>query len=43
MCKLPVRLLEKYVFTRIGVKDPSVIMGPALGGDAALIKLDDPV
>ncbi len=37
--KLPPKLLEKYVFSRIGVKDPDVIVGPNFGEDAAIIDL----
>jgi len=39
--KLPPEILVKYVFPRIGVKDPSVIVGPEIGEDAALIDLGD--
>lgn len=37
--KLPVRLLRKYVFSRTGLRDPDVIVGPSYGEDAAVIKL----
>jgi thiamin-phosphate kinase len=35
--KVPVALLEKYVFVRTGVRDSSVLLGPAYGEDAAII------
>jgi len=37
--KLPLRLLEKYVFPRIGVRDSRVVVGPGIGEDAAIIDL----
>ncbi|HDJ89501.1 MAG TPA: hydrogenase assembly protein HupF, partial [Thermoprotei archaeon] len=39
--KLSPNLLEKYIFNRIGIADPSVILGPRYGEDAAIIDLDD--
>jgi len=39
--KLPVRLLRKYVFSRIGLRDPDVIVGPSYGEDASVIKVCD--
>jgi len=41
--KLPPELLRKYVFSRIGIKDPKVIVGPAYGEDAAIIDFGDKV
>ena len=41
--KLPPELLRKYIFSRIGVKDPKVIVGPAYGEDAAIISLGEKV
>ncbi|MGC8601301.1 MAG: AIR synthase family protein [Thermoprotei archaeon] len=38
--KLPHDVLNRYVLTRTGTKDPSVIVGPAIGEDAAVIELD---
>lgn len=37
--KLPPKLLESLVYTKLGVRDPSVLMGPAVGEDAAVIDL----
>lgn len=37
--KPPPGLLEKYVFNRIGKRDPSVLVGPSIGEDAAIIDL----
>ncbi len=39
--KLPPELLENLVFLNEGVKDPSVLVGPAIGEDAAVIDLGD--
>jgi len=39
--KLTPNLLAKYVFNRIGSRDPSVIVGPSIGEDAAIIDLGD--
>jgi len=39
--KLPPRLMEKYIYTRLGVRDPSVIVGPQVGEDSAVIDLGD--
>ncbi len=39
--KLSPSFLSKYVFSRIGVKDPSVIVGPSIGEDSAIIDLHD--
>ncbi len=33
--------LEKYIFSRIGLKDENVILGPKYGEDAAIIKFHD--
>jgi len=37
--KVPPRLLEELVFTRLGAPDPSVLLGPAIGEDAAIVDL----
>ncbi len=37
--KLPPELLRKYVFSRVGVRDPDVLVGPAYGEDAAIIRV----
>ncbi len=37
--KVPPKLLEKLVFTRLGSSDSAVIVGPAVGEDAAVIDL----
>jgi len=39
--KVPASILTKYVYTRLGVRDPSVVVGPAIGEDAAIIDLGD--
>jgi len=39
--KLSRVLLEKYVFTRTGLRDSAVIVGPKYGEDAAIIHLGD--
>ncbi|MEM2575422.1 MAG: AIR synthase family protein [Sulfolobales archaeon] len=37
--KLPPEILKKYVFSRVGVTDPRVLVGPSIGEDAAVIDL----
>ena len=37
--KLPPSLMEKYVYTRLGIKDPDVIVGPQIGEDSAVIDI----
>lgn len=37
MVKLHPDLLRKYVFSRVGHRDPSVVVGPAYGEDSAII------
>ena len=39
--KLSPELLERYVFSRVGVRDPSVLVGPAYGEDSAIIDMGD--
>jgi len=39
--KLPLNFMLKYVYPRIGHIDPSVIVGPSVGEDAAIIDLGD--
>ncbi|MEM1509506.1 MAG: AIR synthase family protein [Thermofilaceae archaeon] len=39
MGKLPPELMEQYVFKKLGVNDPRVLIGPALGEDAAVIDI----
>ena len=39
--KLPLNLMLKYVYPRLGKIDPNVIVGPTVGEDAAIIDLDD--
>jgi hydrogenase maturation factor len=39
--KLHSKLLERYVFTRVGVRDPAVVVGPGIGEDAAIVDLGD--
>jgi len=37
--KLRPEALTKYVLSRIGVKDPAIIVGPTVGEDSAVIDL----
>ncbi|MEM0063022.1 MAG: AIR synthase family protein [Ignisphaera sp.] len=37
--KLPPNMLLKYIFSRVGSRDPSVIVGPSIGEDAAIIDI----
>lgn len=39
--KMPPRIMEKLVYTRLGALDPSVLVGPAVGEDAAIIDIGD--
>ena len=39
--KLPPSLLKEYIFNRVGMRDPAVIIGPSLGEDSAVIDLGD--
>jgi len=39
--KLSPELLARYVFSRVGKPDPSVLVGPAYGEDSAIIDLGD--
>ena len=39
--KVPPKIMEKLVYTKLGVLDSSVLVGPAVGEDAALIDLED--
>ncbi|MEM2341566.1 MAG: AIR synthase family protein [Candidatus Bathyarchaeia archaeon] len=39
--KIPPKVMEKLIYTRIGVRDPNVLVGPSVGEDAALIDLGD--
>ncbi|MFW9960778.1 MAG: AIR synthase family protein [Candidatus Thorarchaeota archaeon] len=41
--KVPPEILNRIVFTHLGVLDSSVILGPRLGEDASLIQIDDHV
>ena len=41
MGKLPPDILSKFIFSRVGLMDPSVIVGPSIGEDAAIIDLGD--
>ena len=41
--KLRPNLLHRYIFSRIGIRDDKVILGPAYGEDAAIIDLNDKV
>lgn len=35
--KLPPEVLLKYVISRVGARDPSVLVGPSIGEDAAIV------
>lgn len=37
--KLKPNQLMKYVFSRVGIKDPEVIVGPSIGEDAAIVDI----
>jgi len=37
--KLPPSMLERYVLSRVGAKDPAVLVGPSIGEDAAIIDI----
>ena len=39
--KLPPEILKKYILSRVGVVHPSVIVGPSIGEDAAVIDIGD--
>jgi hydrogenase maturation factor len=39
--KLPPEILKKFVLSRVGVVDPSVIVGPSIGEDATIIDIGD--
>ncbi|MEM0027482.1 MAG: AIR synthase family protein [Ignisphaera sp.] len=39
--KLPPDMLLRYIFSRIGSRDPSVIVGPSIGEDAAIIDIGE--
>jgi len=39
--KLPPEILKKFILSRVGVIDPSVIVGPSIGEDAAIIDIGD--
>ncbi|MGY5854637.1 MAG: AIR synthase family protein [Candidatus Thorarchaeota archaeon] len=41
--KLPPELLESLVFTFLGKRDPDVLLGPAIGEDASVIRVGDSV
>jgi hydrogenase expression/formation protein HypE len=40
--KPPLEVVERYVWSRTGSYDPSVLLGPSLGEDAAVIKTGGP-
>ncbi|MEM1897293.1 MAG: AIR synthase related protein, partial [Ignisphaera sp.] len=37
--KLPPELLTRYILSRTGIRDSSVIIGPSIGEDAAIIDI----
>ncbi|MEM2146701.1 MAG: AIR synthase family protein, partial [Candidatus Jordarchaeaceae archaeon] len=43
MGKIPPEVLKNVVFKHLGVKNPNVILGPALGMDSAVIKVGEKV
>ena len=40
--KLPKELLQSLVLSHVGAKDDSVIVGPAIGEDSAIIRIQEP-
>lgn len=40
--KVPPALLKSLVLSRVGSVDPCVVVGPAIGEDSAIIRLDEP-
>ncbi len=41
--KIPPEILQSIVFSKLGKKDPDVLLGPGLGEDAAVIRIGDQV
>lgn len=41
--KIPPEILQSIVFSKLGKRDPDVLLGPELGEDAAVIKIGDKV
>jgi hydrogenase expression/formation protein HypE len=41
--KIPPEILQNIVFSKLGKRDPDVLLGPELGEDAAVIKIGDQV
>lgn len=39
--KLRPDMLMRYVFSRVGIRDPQVLVGPSIGEDAAIIDIGD--
>ncbi|MEM2939601.1 MAG: AIR synthase family protein [Candidatus Bathyarchaeia archaeon] len=39
--KIPPKIMEKVVYVKLGAFDPSVLVGPAVGEDAAVIDLEN--
>ncbi len=39
--KIPLAMLERYVLGRVGVRDERVVVGPSVGEDAAVIRLNE--
>ena len=39
MAKLRPEVLQRYIFRRVGVRDPDVLLGPSIGEDAAAIDI----
>jgi len=41
--KVPPEILQKIVFTNLGMKDPDILLGPSLGEDASVISIGNKV
>lgn len=41
--KVPPDILQKIVFTKLGIADPDVLLGPSLGEDASVIRVGNKV
>lgn len=41
--KVPPEVLKNIVFANLGIADPDILLGPSLGEDASVIRIDDKV
>lgn len=41
--KVPSEILQRVIFTKLGMTDPDVLLGPSLGEDASVIRIGDKV